>query len=634
MSSGALRLPLHNTLVDEVPGAQPQARGAENSDESLECPTPNVKYRTGNVLHFGVGDGYVLLHSAATGTTRAAPAIVATLLQRCAQFDTVTGHALNLARTLGGPAGFYESLLNDLRSSGFLAASDELGYGTGSDARTQVRIGTVGWVTCDRPEQLRRSMTTYIRNSGRHGKSCAFAVFDDSNERDARAALRDNLRAQARRWGVTILYAGQEEKLEYAKALQQHSGIPADVIRFALFDTHGCGRRVGANRNAFLLHAAGEPLLSLDDDTVCSVGQPQGATPGLVFSSAHDPAENWVFANREAAREAVLPVDVDFVGAHEEYLGRTISESVASLPIAMCPELGNMRAAGVDALRCRGGRILGTLTGLAGDCGLEEADWSTLDGTSRQRVACAGESYASLRRSREIVRAVQRVTINEGAFWMMLATGLDGRELLPPFLPVLRNQDGVFAGILRKCVPTGYLCHLPYTVLHAPSECRPSSSARQTGRFLRLSDWILCSLARWRRPVGASTERALRSFGQELAAIGDLARGDFTNLFRAEVSARLSRWIQELELSKERDGDVCSEWELDRAELVRQMEVSLESSDGFLPADLVAGRTPEQAGEMAQRVIYDFGRLLTHWPEIVRAAQELRAKGILLARPV
>jgi len=591
-------------------------------------------YRTGNILHFDVGEGAVLLQSAATGSARTVPAIIATMLERCAQFDTITGHALHLAGTFGGTTRFYESLLNDLRDSGFLAASDELGYGTGAAPRPPITIGTVGWVTCDRHEQLRRSMETHIGNSSRHGRFCAFAVFDDSNERVARAALRDNLRALAGRRGVNILYAGLEEKLEYAKVLQHHSAAPADVIRFALFDTHGCGRRVGANRNAFLLHAAGEPLLSLDDDTLCCVGRPQGAAPGLAFSSAYDPAETWVFANREGAQEAVLPVDVDFIGIHEEYLGRDISESIASLPIGTLPELGKMRAAGVDALRCRGGSVLGTLAGLAGDCGLEEADWFTLDGASRQRVARAGESYATLRQSREIVRAVQRVTINEGAFWMMLATGLDGRELLPPFLPVLRNQDGVFAAILRKCIPTAYLCHLPYTVWHAPSNRRPSSQARQSRRFLRLCDWILCAVARWRRPVGASNERALRSLGQELAAIGELTRGDFTDLFRAEMSGRLSKWIQQLEQSRERDADVCPQSELDRAELIRQMEENLESDEGFLPADLIQGRTPEQAADMAQRVIYDFGRLLTHWPEIVCAARELRAREILLARPV
>ena len=65
------------------------------------------------------------------------------------------------------------------------------------------------------------------------------------------------------------------------------------------------------------------------------------------------------------------------------------------------------------------------------------------------------------------MRVVTRPTITDSGYCMALNLGLDNRHLLPPFLPVQRNQDGVFAAVLTLC-GSGCTGFLPWMVLRAP----------------------------------------------------------------------------------------------------------------------------------------------------------------------
>ena len=53
--------------------------------------------------------------------------------------------------------------------------------------------------------------------------------------------------------------------------------------------------------------------------------------------------------------------------------------------------------------------------------------------------------------SREVIRIVPRVTFTHETVCMATTLGLDHTRTLPPFLPVLRNEDGFFG---RRTVNT------------------------------------------------------------------------------------------------------------------------------------------------------------------------------------
>ena len=84
------------------------------------------------------------------------------------------------------------------------------------------------------------------------------------------------------------------------------------------------------------------------------------------------------------------------------------------------------------------------------------------------------QSYREALRSREISegRAVRHDQPER--FLMSIHCGLDNRLALPPFMPVLRNGDGVFAQVLKACQPRHLIAHLPVAALHLPGEQRAS----------------------------------------------------------------------------------------------------------------------------------------------------------------
>jgi hypothetical protein len=94
----------------------------------------------------------------------------------------------------------------------------------------------------------------------------------------------------------------------------------------------------------------------------------------------------------------------------------------------------------------------------------------SLHGPSRARLLSSETVYRRALARQQVLRAVTRPTVSDATFCMALNLGVDNRELLPPFTPVQRNQDGVFARILHACFQGGLFGFLPWAVLHqAPS---------------------------------------------------------------------------------------------------------------------------------------------------------------------
>ena len=63
---------------------------------------------------------------------------------------------------------------------------------------------------------------------------------------------------------MAISYAGVEEKSAFASRLAEAGGIPEEVVRSGCLPSPGSVATIGANRNALLLHTAGERIFSAE----------------------------------------------------------------------------------------------------------------------------------------------------------------------------------------------------------------------------------------------------------------------------------------------------------------------------------------------------------------------------------
>src|SRR5205085_11671408 len=205
-----------------------------------------------------------------------------------------------------------------------------------------------------------------IENARAHNRTNDYVVMDDSPGLETRAASRQMLYALKQKYGVGISYAGLEEKLLYAKKLIDTKELPPEVVKFALFDIDKLGLiTTGANRNAISLHTVGDPILIVDDDTVCKIASAPEKQEGLALVSANAPTEeHWVFPDREAALQFADYTELDLLALHEQLLGRRLRSYVTTRKAKGSVNIDHADARFLSELEAGHGRVMVTMNGV------------------------------------------------------------------------------------------------------------------------------------------------------------------------------------------------------------------------------------------------------------------------------
>ncbi|MDQ3666520.1 MAG: hypothetical protein M3410_08060 [Acidobacteriota bacterium] len=665
-------------IVDSI------AKQLETAAVSSKAPAtraPVKRYRHSDVISFPAGNGSALVYCRVNRTSNLLPAYVADLLNHCNVFRTLDEHAWNIslafelsqdrtafliselstrmllapvARLLGRFRDFaykhkfrsevhqshVESIKQELQKfveAGLLISdADLLAQRKRLDTyhHAHESISTIGVLTHNRPDSLSRCLISYIENCKKHGRENDFVVVDDSVEQSVREDTRQMLRLLKAKYGTEIAYAGFEEKKKYSEELIAEGGLPPDVLNFALFDVESCGHTIGANRNALLLHTVGDMFFSADDDTVCSItSSPEAVVNNLAFCSRIDPTDFWFFTERKTALESVTVLEKDILGIHEQLLGKDLSMCIGTWDKSSEVSLDQANPQFLRELQSGSGKVLITMTGLVGDSGM----WSPigqlrLTGDSYERLTKTILAYNSAFTSREVIRVVNRTTISSGDLCMAYAIGFDNRTLLPPFFPVYRNEDGLFARTLKLCFERGYVGYLPWAVMHLPQKRNYSQADRwEKPSTHRVCNVVLACLQSFNFPFGMiGSEDKLRALGKHLMYLGNSSSSAFDEFVRIGLWHMKSISITLLEeelISRKGAPDFWSDDVLKHLDLLRQ---SLLHGVGEPPNDLFEGRSADEAHHLTKRLIFKFGQLLYWWPEIVASAKRLRAQGTRL----
>ena len=506
-----------------------------------------------------------------------------------------------------------------------------------------VEIASIGLITCNRLDGLRRALTSYIQNNKLHGRTNDFVVMDDSSSIETRKAYREMLRSLKMRYGVSISYGGLEDKVHFAKQLINAGDLPPDVVKFALFDVENCRYTYGANRNALLLHTIGDTIFSADDDTVCRVAPAPGLNAGVSFASNCDPRELWFFPDRETALRSIAFVEKDILAVHEELLGKDLGSIIATLGGTKALDLDRIDSRFLRRLESGRGRAVVTLDGLVGDCGWGApfGYWGApfgyllLNGESHERLVRSESDYHSACTSREVLRTVKRITISDGTYCAGTFMGLDNRSLLPPFMPVQRGQDIIFGTTLWMCFEDSYFGHLPYALLHAPVQYRqfwPGEIFRSASGFDTTKLMIACIQSFEFGSGKTSGKERLQALGRYLMELGSMSLRDFEEFASIQARGMNTSFISMMEERLRVCGESPEFWANDVKRYLGLLQKALTREDYWVPLDLIDGRSVDEARELSQRLVRKFGELLYWWPHIVEAARGLRAQGKTLAQ--
>lgn len=475
------------------------------------------------------------------------------------------------------------------------------------------RIRTIGIPTRDRAASLERCLAAWATGVQREDAP-NLVVVDDSTEESARAASQNLLGALKGRYAGQLYYVDGQAKAQFARQLAAHSGLDPDDVSFALVNVERCPIATGTSRNLLLLHAAGEALLQLDDDVVCRFAPAPSARPEIALATRYDPTEFWFPECNDHPEEAPFtPCDLPML--HEQLLGR-----------------------GVDELfEQSGGRVRVTAAGVAGDAGMSSSLYFLLlDGPSRERLLQSEVVYRAAIKRRQVLRAVTRPTIARSAVCQALNLGLDHRELLPPFMPVQRNQDGIFGALVRTCCEGAHFGFLPSVLCHEPPAVRTAPDGELVrGAVAIRSDQILQLLIRTLSPLGVGdTGRNLRAVGAGLAALGAAPGAEFANTVQLLVAEQTRGLAGQLDALLQKHGGQPAWWAADVQRVRSALHERLSDPDLGTPSDLQQAFGREHALPVFQRLVTRFGRLLQCWPDMVEAARDLRAAGIRPATPV
>jgi hypothetical protein len=498
-------------------------------------------------------------------------------------------------------------------------------------------IGAVGFPTGGaRVDLVARALSSFAENAMLHGRQPEFLIADSSEDPAQRAAFRAMAAAKARECGVVVRYAGEEEKRVFADGLIQMGHAP-QTIEFALFDPLGIGFACGANRNALLLHEAGKMFCSIDDDVICQLAAAPPCDARLKCFSTCDPFARWIFADRESAIAHVRRVESDFLATHEQLLGHGVAHVAAGVEIGRF----DARQAGDDVLRRLwegGGRVRASFSGHVGDPGIPTSVYYLyFDGENRRRLTDGEAHYRCAMESRHVFALAPCAAIGDASTSPGMAMGLDHRELLPPFFPVLHAEDFIYGATLWQTVPGAFLGHVPVAIRHEPRPgktllrpCDLDESRRAV--MFEFAHLLRRIILHFHRAESATAEARMRNLGRHLVAIAEQPVRDFQEYIRGQVIEHESAKIDHLEAELRDDAETPDFWREDLEAYLNHVRMALAHEDFDIPFDLKDGRTSAEIRLFVQQLFLEYGRLLLAWPEIVASAMEIRARGEWMPR--
>ncbi len=591
-------------------------------------------WRRNELFTVSVGDdAHVVCRRGGTPVT--VPSFAVDFVFGCGRFRPIEEHVAEHAERHGWGTLEVEALrswLTRMMDAGFLISSRQVldRCAAMRSEETPPQIAAVGFPTGgDRTVLLGRALRSFAENFREHGRSAELLISDGSAQASHRGAFRD----LARSMGGAVRYAGEEAKRRYAAALIRRSGCDPAAVEFALFDPLGTGFSCGANRNAILLHAAGRMACSVDDDVVCRIAVPPPATAKLALFSTCDPFDRRLFGDRESAYAAADFGAWDFLAGHEAMLGRELGAFCGDGFDEGALDLEN---AGDDLLRrleAGPARVRATFAGHVGDPGIPSSTYYLYyTAENRARLPHDEAGYRALFSSRSVLSRAAHPAIGDASVSPGMAMGLDARELLPPFFPVLHAEDYVFGATLWQCCPHGLLGHLPWSVVHDPEPGKAIVTPADLGpdrrmvvpEFAHLIRRIIlqCDL-----PDRADAAARTVALGRHLTALAARPESDFRQFVRECVLALEGGKLGWLAAELREDEGSSEWWRRDVEAYLEHKRAAFAEDDFDIPYDLKAGRRADENRVFMQRLCAEFGRLLEQWPAIFAAAREMNERG-------
>jgi hypothetical protein len=496
------------------------------------------------------------------------------------------------------------------------------------EINTDTKVTSVGIVTCDRPNNLKLGLVGFIKNAAEHKHSIRFVVCDDSRTQIQRdeylkilTEIKENFPQQK------IDYVGLKEKQVWIDSLSQ-MGVPADVIQFAIMGDREIGATYGANRNTLLLESAGEMFVSSDDDVLCEIAASPQMTSGVSLQSQKK-TEYAVFESRQAALHSVKFENIDFLNMHNGILGRRLSDIISQTDSLSTIHTEYMESNMLHPIRHGRAKVWATFPGIVGDSGSNSNHfYHFFEDENLKRLTESKEKFERSMLSREVYRHAKQLTIEPARSCMTTILGLDNRDVLPPFFPIFRNEDAIFAHLLGLLHDGALFAHLPWLFHHSPPDVRKALSAAVVDPSFGLEEALRTVLKSF------SLNTSWTDLSEKYMAAGDhilrfmsMPRDEIKEYFRCNFWQSQAESILVYESAIEKNKKKAPRYFLEDLKKIRDKKKSvLGKVIPLVDESLIEKFGLESAEQKNMELIIKYGELLKWWPDIIKKAKLIRKK--------
>jgi hypothetical protein len=476
-----------------------------------------------------------------------------------------------------------------------------------------VTTAHVAVVTKDRAAFARRCLGSLERHCDRDRRVSQVVVIDGSELATAATATASAAH------DVGAHHIGSEAAGRLRTRLSVTTGVARDILAFGL--TPGS---IGSNRNLALLLTAGNRVLMVDDDVDCTLWTTAERRDGVQLGD-HTDARRWhFFPSRHAALASVQRTTDNLLGVHDALLGR-------SLPALATADVDASRACAhlLDLMSnddgTAGARIRSTFSGLAGDAAIY-CPHRLLGRAGRvhDELASNDDALRLALTSREVTCIADRYVVVHETSWASYCMGLCNDALVPPFVPLGRNEDGLFGTMLARIDPESLSGHVPYGILH--DSPRPSGygdrdmpSATET----RLAEFLIDVVRGLDRSPAVASDVRLHQIAARFADLASLPFRDFRFMVGNVTLNARSRYLMHLRSMLSGATSYSAAWHTAVDNYEHTLRASFTQPDFLLPIEFHRHGTVDGGFIAMQRFLGRFAAFITAWPALWEAARQI-----------
>ena len=438
-------------------------------------------------------------------------------------------------------------------------------------------------------------------------------ILDDSQNEDIQSQNRQVAADAAEAAGVALIYLGRREKKKFiGKLVEDSSPEVRQSADFALFGGKGFGLfSPGGNRNAGLLFHAGEKCFSIDDDV-----EPRAS--GLKSREQIKAAAFSLSAGKPPL--LFLPF------GQQKRMDSLLAQSSEKLFLNAVEEFGSLLGAGAENYSSATGVSAAVQTKIA-MAGIRGGRWYRnpnayleTEAAWHKRIWPRRNEYHTAKVNPFALVVSPELQYSNMAFFITTCYAWNGTEIMPPFFPLLRGDDSVWAQLVRICYPESPIAHIPFCVDHLRSAHTPFSTQDFDADENTLTDF----LARFMEKIAPeliplSPQDSLRGVGRRLLSLAGLSAKSMQE-FITQLNLEFTGYrIVHLE-EKLHNSRGCSRyWKADMQGYIQKLQTSPHGQ--WIPADFINQKNGN-GEKLFRQYLCNIGNLLLAWPEIWEKAEK------------